>query len=138
MKKDRIQDKFLDELREIPIIQVACKRIGISRNSVYRWRNEDPYFASLMKDALAEGEESMNDLTEGQLLSLIKEKHFQAIRFWLTLRHPKFKKEEIPEKIDREAEADEIIKELGLTSVDFTEENRIATASKISKYLSSK
>ena len=42
MKKDKVKDAFLEQLRKVPIIQVACEKVGISRNSVYRWKNEDP------------------------------------------------------------------------------------------------
>lgn len=138
MKKHRLQNKFLDELRKVPIVQIACNKCGLSRNSVYRWRNEDPYFASLMNEALAEGDEVMNDLTESQLLSLIKDKKFNAIHFWLTHRHPKFKKQEVVVNTDGDFNPDEVLRELGLTDEDFTEENRVATESKITEYLRSK
>jgi len=138
MKKDRVQTKFLDTLREIPIVEIACKRTGISRNSVYRWRKEDDYFSYLMNKALEEGEGALNDLAESQLLSLIKEKHFQSIRFWLTNRHSKFKKPDPAIEQKDNFDTDEVIEDLGLTSVDFLEENRIATAKKISDYLTEK
>ena len=78
------------ELRKIPIVQVACEKQGVSRNSVYRWRKEDEAFAKAMDEALAEGEKLVNDMTESQLLSLIGEKHWPAISFWLRKRNPKF------------------------------------------------
>ena len=91
MKKDRIQDVFLEQLRKIPIVQVSCEKVGIARNSVYRWRSEDPEFAKAMDEALAEGEALVNDMGESQLLSLMKEKNWHAISFWLRKRNPKFK-----------------------------------------------
>ncbi len=91
MKKNKVKDNFLAELRKIPIVQVACERIGISRNSVYRWKNTDEAFSDEMEKALAEGEALVNDLTENQLLTLIKEKEWSAISFWLRHRNPKFR-----------------------------------------------
>jgi len=91
MKKNKYQNQFLDELRKIPIVQVACEKTGLSRNSVYRWRNEDEDFRKAMQEAIAEGEELVNDMSEGQLLTLIKEKNWSAISFWLRKRNPKFK-----------------------------------------------
>ena len=44
MKKNKFQDQFLDELRKVPIVQVACEKTGLSRNSVYRWRKDDKEF----------------------------------------------------------------------------------------------
>ncbi len=91
MKKDRTQDIFLEQLRKIPIVQVACEKVGIARNSVYRWRKEDPEFAKAMDEALAEGEAIVNDMGESQLLTLMKEKNWHAISFWLRKRNPKFR-----------------------------------------------
>jgi len=100
MKKDRIQKTFLTELKRIPIVQVACEKSGISRNSIYRWRKEDEKFRKLMDKALSEGEALINDMSESQLLVLIKEKSFSAIRFWLNHRNPKFKdKMEVTTKV---------------------------------------
>lgn len=93
MKKERLQRKFLHELRKIPIVQIACERCGISRQTAYRWRQEDPLFTDDWEDALEDGESLINDMAESQLLQLIKEKKFFAVRYWLSLRHPKFKKE---------------------------------------------
>jgi hypothetical protein len=90
-KKNKVKDAFLDELRKIPIIQVACEKTGISRNSIYRWRHKDKKFEKELEEALNEGEALVNDMSEHQLLSLIKEKNFSAVRFWLNRRHPKFK-----------------------------------------------
>ena len=90
MKKSRVQNSFLVELRKIPIVQVACEKLDVSRNSVYRWRKEDEMFAKAMDESLAEGEKLVNDMTESQLLSLIGEKHWPAISFWLRKRNPKF------------------------------------------------
>lgn len=91
MKKNRIKNEFLDHLRKIPIIQVACEKVGISRNSVYRWRNEDVEFLKDMDQALLEGEELINDMSESQLVSMIRDKNWQAISFWLRKRNPKFR-----------------------------------------------
>ncbi len=100
-KKNKVKDSFLEELKKIPIVQVACEKTGISRNSIYRWKREDKEFSKLMDEALAEGEDLVNDMSESQLLTLIKEKNFSAIRFWLNHRNPKFKdKVELTTKVD--------------------------------------
>lgn len=91
MKKNKIRDSFLEQLKKVPIIQVACEKVGISRNSIYRWKNEDEKFKQAMEEALAEGEALVNDMSESQLLSLIREKNWPAISFWLRHRNPKFK-----------------------------------------------
>lgn len=91
MKKDKKKGEFLEHLRKIPIIQVACEKTGISRNSIYRWRKEDETFRKSMEEALQEGEELVNDMSESQLLTMIKEKNWSAVSFWLRHRNPKFR-----------------------------------------------
>lgn len=91
MKKDRTKDLFLGQLRKIPIVQVACEKVDISRNTIYRWRKEDPKFAKAMDEALTDGEAVVNDMSESQLLSKIKNGEWPPIAFWLRKRHPKFK-----------------------------------------------
>lgn len=103
MKKNKVKDAFLVELRKIPIVQVACEKVGVSRNSVYRWRNEDEEFRKEMEAALADGEALVNDMSESQLLSLIREKNWSAISFWLRHRNPKFRERvELTAKIENQ------------------------------------
>ncbi len=91
MKKDRTAELFLEQLRKIPIVQVACEKVDVSRNTVYRWRKEDAEFAKAMDEALVDGEAVVNDMSESQLLSKIKNGEWPPIAFWLRKRHPKFK-----------------------------------------------
>jgi hypothetical protein len=91
MKKNRVKDAFLAHLRKVPIVQVACEQVDVSRNSVYKWRNTDPEFRKQMDEAMTVGELLINDMSESQLLSLIREKNWQAISFWLRHRNPRFK-----------------------------------------------
>lgn len=91
MKKNRNKDLILEQVRKIPIIQVACEKIGIARATVYRWKDEDEKFRKNLEVALAEGEALINDMGESQLLSLMKEKNWPAISFWLRHRNPKFR-----------------------------------------------
>lgn len=103
MKKNKFQDQFLDELRKVPIVQVACEKTGLSRNSVYRWRKDDKEFLKNMDTALTEGVALVNDMSESQLLTLIKEKNYPAISFWLCHRNDNYKnKLEITTKDDDE------------------------------------
>ena len=104
-KKNRIKNTFLEELKRVPIVLVACEKSGISRNSVYRWRKEDEDFAKSMDEALSEGEALVNDMSESQLLTLIKEKKWQAISFWLRHRNPRFRdKFEVTSKVEDSGE----------------------------------
>lgn len=104
MKKNKFQEQFLLELTKVPIVQVACEKAGLSRNTIYRWRKEDEGFEKKMDQALADGVALVNDMSESQLLTLIKEKNFPAVRFWLNKRHPAYKdKIEVTTKENSEA-----------------------------------
>lgn len=91
MKKDRVKDLFLEQLRKIPIVQVACDKVDLARSTVYKWRKEDAAFAKEMDTALEEGEAIINDMSESQLLAKIKNGEWPPTAFWLRKRHPKFK-----------------------------------------------
>ena len=104
MKKNKLQDQFFVELTKVPIVQVACEKTGVSRNSVYRWRKEDKAFSKKMDQSLADGVALVNDMSESQLLTLIKEKNYSAISFWLRHRNYNYKdKIEITTREESEA-----------------------------------
>lgn len=83
MKKHRKEEQFLEELRNVPNISSVCNKIGISRNSVYRWFKEDSIFRTRAEKALRMGNESINDLAENRLVQKIKDSDMRAITYWL-------------------------------------------------------
>lgn len=91
MKKNKDREKFLEELKRIPVVQAAAEKSNLSRNTIYRWRKEDEKFRVEMDKAMEEGVDFVNDLSEVQLLSLIQNQDWRAISFWLRLRNPKYK-----------------------------------------------
>lgn len=91
MKKNKTQDQFFEELRKVPIVQVACEKTGLSRNTIYRWKKEDKEFSKKMDQAMADGVAFVNDMSESQLLTMIKEKNWSAISFWLKHRNDNYK-----------------------------------------------
>lgn len=128
-KTNDLIERFLDELRKVPVVQVACEKAGISRNTIYRWRKEDEKFSKDMDQAIIDGEALVNDLSETQLLTLIKEKSWPALSFWLRHRNPRFKdKIEVTTKIVDEKltpEQEEVVrKALELGSIIKKEDNQ--------------
>lgn len=92
LKRNKTEQKVvLEQLRKIPIVQIACERSNIGRSTYYRWRREDPKFKKATDEAMQDGEEMINDLSESQLITLIKEKNFPAIQLWLRQHHPKYR-----------------------------------------------
>ena len=82
---------LIENLERIPIVEIACDKTGINRTTYYRWREKDPKFQEAADEAIKKGEDLINDMSVSQLISLVKDKHFPAITFWLRRRHPKFK-----------------------------------------------
>lgn len=89
-RQEKDKQNLLAILKEMPIVQIACKKAGISRATYYRWRKEDKNFLQQSEEAMAEGVDFINDLSEGQLVNLIREKSWPALAFWLRKRNPKF------------------------------------------------
>lgn len=83
MVSDEEKEKFLAALREQPIVSVVCKRFGISKASIYRWREEDLDFKKKFNDALESGKEVVNDLAESKLIAAIQRGERWAIVYWL-------------------------------------------------------
>lgn len=121
------QKVVLEQLRKIPIVQIACERANIGRTTFYRWRKDDPKFKKAAEEAMQDGVDMINDLSESQLIALIKEKNFPAIQLWLRQHHPVYSNRlEVKAKIETEdpltPEQEALIKEaLGIK--DVTPEN---------------
>lgn len=111
------KDLLIEQLRKTPIVQIACEKVGVSRISYYRWRKASKQFRKETDEAIIEGELLINDLSESQLITLIKEKNYQAISLWLRQHHTKYAtKLEISGRIEHEnsslsAEQKSIIKQ---------------------------
>lgn len=84
MKKYRKEGPFLEQLKNIPNISLACEKVGLSRNTVYRWCNDDEEFKKRVDSAMNDGVESINDLAESKLISSINNGNMRAIEYWLT------------------------------------------------------
>lgn len=90
MKQDKNKEIVIEQLKKTPIIQIACEKAGISRATYYRWREENAQFKKAADEAIATGEALITDMTESQLVSLIRDRNFPAIQLWLKHHHPKY------------------------------------------------
>jgi uncharacterized protein involved in tolerance to divalent cations len=89
MKHPR-KKKILKVLHENPIISSACIQIGISRQTFYRWREEDVDFNREVQQVINIGTDAVNDLAESALINNIKKGTMPAIRFWLSNNHKNY------------------------------------------------
>ena len=104
------QNQLVEQLKRMPIIEVACQKIDIGRNSYYRWRRQRKKFAVDCDKAIEEGCALINDLAESQLLTAMKNSNLTAVMYWLNHRHNAYKnKLEVTGKL--EVKKDELTKD---------------------------
>lgn len=84
--------RVIKELLLVPIVQLACKRAGVSRATYYRWLKEDSKFALEYDEALVKGIQSINDLAESKLIHRVNEGDMRAISFWLSNNKENYRK----------------------------------------------
>ena len=90
MITEQEKNSLLENLRQIPIVELACKKSGVARASFYRLKKDDKEFSKLVEDAILDGEDLINDLSQSQLVSSIRDGNFQAIQLWLKHHHKKY------------------------------------------------
>jgi hypothetical protein len=100
-KTKKLINKLVEELERTPLIQTACEKIGITRNTFYRWVKEDEELFKRVNEALSLGTGLVNDVAISNVLSGIKNKDPMFTKYWLDRKHPDFRKPYIY-KIDSE------------------------------------
>lgn len=120
---------LIENLKQVPIVQVAANKSGIGRATYYRWRQQDKEFAILADAALADGYSLINDMSESQIISAIKDGNLTAVMYWLNHRHNAYRNKvelttelkDEPESLTTEQQA--IVKKvLALTGIAKEEE----------------
>lgn len=97
MKKTKaLLDRLVEEIEKTPLVQVACDKVGISRNTFYRWVKEDPELPTRINEAMSLGMGVVNDVAVSNVLEGIKKKDVGYTKYWLTNNHPNFKKQPVP------------------------------------------
>ena len=89
-KKDRTKAAIAKRLSEVRIVEIACKSVGISRATYYRWLKEDNNFAWDCEDAIRMGTETICDLAESQIVSKIRNGDFKASTYFLEKHHKEY------------------------------------------------
>lgn len=89
-RQSALKKDLLEKLKETPVVEVACRKIGIARATYYRWRMNDEKFAKEAELALEAGSALVNDMAESQLLTAIKDQNMTAIIYWLNHHHPAY------------------------------------------------
>jgi len=74
--------RLLEELEQTPIMEAMLVKVGISKNTYYRWR-KDTSFNAKCEEALAKGRERINDMAEKNILQAMHKGSLVATKFWL-------------------------------------------------------
>lgn len=93
MSRNQDKDKqlLLAQLAKNPIVEAACKHVGLPRSTYYRWRKEDEAFAESCDETIEVSIGRINDLAESQLINAIKDQNMSAITFWLKHHHHRYR-----------------------------------------------
>jgi transposase-like protein len=86
-QKEDVINKIKDELT----VKAVCEKLGLSRQTVYRWIKEDEQFAEKLKEARKEAISDMNDLCENKVIQKIMADNDGMIKFWLRYHHDDYK-----------------------------------------------
>ena len=87
MNKKRL---ILKELTEIPNISMVCQKVGVSRQTFYRWMRVDRDFKNFVRKSMRYGDGHLNDIAEGAAMKKIKSGHWPSIKHWLDRKSPKY------------------------------------------------
>jgi len=115
MAKKSRKTQIIEALEQTPNVSSVCQKVGISRQTYYRWLEEDVNFANKVEKAVKMGDEYFCDMVENQMMRKVSDGYWPAIKYGLERRHKKYmKKSEIPttdpadpELIELEQEQDE-------------------------------
>lgn len=91
-ERNQIKASLIGILEKSPFIIMACKKVGISRPTFYRWKDEDKDFAYDTQRAMDLGREDINEIGECKLMENVQGGNMSAIRFLLENNHPIYKK----------------------------------------------
>lgn len=98
MRSKKDKEKFLEILKELPIISATCKRASINKATIYRWRASDEKFDDKVNKAIELGRDSIAELAESKLFVHINRGEPWAIRYFLEANSKRYYKPRKPER----------------------------------------
>ena len=90
VRQDKVRKILLEQLRRLPIRELAYEKVGVSRMTCSRWRKTSKKFSREMDAAIDEGREFINGLAESQVINLIRQGKLEAARLWLKHNSPRY------------------------------------------------
>jgi len=91
-KSKKLLKQIITELEKMPNKSLVCHNLSISRQTFYRWVEDDWEFAEAIEGAMKVGRDSVNDLAESKVVEKIKGGDFRATKYWLDNKHNDYKR----------------------------------------------
>lgn len=91
LNKERTIKKLLEALETSYLLAHACKKVGVSRRTVYRWMDEDIELAREIREAQFFGKLNVSDFVEGKLMKNIESGNERSIEYWLGHNSERYK-----------------------------------------------
>lgn len=103
------QSKIVKILEEHPHISYACKKVGISRMSFYRWMKGNLSFRMQVNDAMENGRAYWTEVAEAVVLKSMKEGKSADAKWYLTHNDPRYMDERRKPQTKRELTDEQIL-----------------------------
>lgn len=87
---DDLVARFCEELKKVPNVKYACKKLGINRSTFYRWRTQHHFFEKSIIDAMFIGRESINDSAESIIINGVQNGDMKCATYWLSHNHERY------------------------------------------------
>ncbi len=89
-RQQKDKEAVIENLKRMPIIEIACNKSGVSRATFYRWKEQDSVFSQAVDKAQEEGEALIRDVAVSKIIKGINEDNLTAAMYWLNHRDPRF------------------------------------------------
>ncbi len=89
-RQQKDKEAVIENLKRMPIIEIACNKSCVSRATYYRWKEQDPAFSQAVDKAQEEGEALIRDVAVSKIIKGINDDNLTAAMYWLNHRDPRF------------------------------------------------
>lgn len=89
-RQQKDKEAVIENLKRMPIIEIACNKSGVSRATFYRWKEQDSAFSQAVDKAQVEGEALIRDVAVSKIIKGINDDNLTAAMYWLNHRDPRF------------------------------------------------
>lgn len=100
VRAGRAKKAIIEYLTKCPIVEAACKKVGISRSTHYEWCKRDLAYRVKVEEALGQGVDIVNDVAESNLIANVKNGDLGVTKYWLEHHHPAYRKHPVEPRVE--------------------------------------